>query len=96
MPPWSASVPRRWTFGLSAILSASSFATSMATSSPPMLSVAPPPTSSSGGFSVYKDMPTDEHYFGLGDKTGSFDRRNQAYTLWNTDIGIAGIDRPHL
>src|SRR5579859_8103851 len=40
-----------------------------------------------GGFSVYKQMPEDEHYFGLGDKTGSFDRRNQAYTLWNTDIG---------
>src|SRR6266567_2762636 len=41
-----------------------------------------------GGFSVYKNMPTDEHYFGLGDKTCSFDRRNQAYTLWNTDIGF--------
>jgi alpha-glucosidase len=41
-----------------------------------------------GGFSVSKTMPTDEHYFGLGDKTGSFDRRNQAFTLWNTDIGF--------
>jgi alpha-glucosidase len=40
-----------------------------------------------GGFSVYKTMPSDEHYFGLGDKAGTFDRRNQAYTLWNTDIG---------
>jgi alpha-glucosidase len=40
-----------------------------------------------GGFSVYKMMPADEHYFGLGDKAGTFDRRNQAYTLWNTDIG---------
>lgn len=40
-----------------------------------------------GGFSVYKQMPDNEHYFGLGDKTGSFDRRGQAYTLWNTDIG---------
>lgn len=40
-----------------------------------------------GGFSVYKTMPADEHYFGLGDKAGTFDRRNQAYTLWNTDIG---------
>ena len=40
-----------------------------------------------GGFSVYKQMPDSEHYFGLGDKTGEFDRRNQAYTLWNTDIG---------
>ncbi len=40
-----------------------------------------------GGFSVHKTMPSDEHYFGLGDKAGTFDRRNQAYTLWNTDIG---------
>jgi len=40
-----------------------------------------------GGFSVFKEMPTDEHYFGLGDKMGSFDRREQAYTLWNTDVG---------
>ena len=40
-----------------------------------------------GGFTVSKQMPGDEHYFGLGDKTGQFDRRNQAYTLWNTDVG---------
>ncbi len=40
-----------------------------------------------GGFSIHKAMPADEHYFGLGDKAGTFDRRNQAYTLWNTDIG---------
>ena len=40
-----------------------------------------------GGFTVYKQMPSSEHYFGLGDKTGQFDRREQAYTLWNTDIG---------
>ena len=24
-------------------------------------------------------MPADEHYFGLGDKTGAFDRRDQAF-----------------
>ncbi len=40
-----------------------------------------------GGFSVYKQMSPVEHYFGLGDKTGTFDRREQAYTLWNTDVG---------
>jgi alpha-glucosidase len=40
-----------------------------------------------GGFSVHKQMPADAHFFGLGDKTGSFDRRDQAFTLWNTDIG---------
>ncbi len=40
-----------------------------------------------GGFTISKQMPPGEHYFGLGDKTGSFDRRNQAFTLWNTDVG---------
>lgn len=40
-----------------------------------------------GGFSIYKQMPALEHYFGLGDKTGQFDRREQAFTLWNTDVG---------
>jgi alpha-glucosidase len=46
-----------------------------------------PVTFQLGGFSISKQMPADEHYFGLGDKAGSFDRRNQAYTLWNTDVG---------
>jgi alpha-glucosidase len=36
-------------------------------------------------FRVYKTMPLDEHYFGLGDKTGPLDRRNEAFSLWNTD-----------
>jgi alpha-glucosidase len=34
---------------------------------------------------IYKQMPEDEHYFGLGDKVGPLDRRGQAFTLWNTD-----------
>lgn len=38
-----------------------------------------------GAFRIYKRMPLDEHYFGLGDKTGPLDRRNEAFTLWNTD-----------
>lgn len=37
------------------------------------------------GFRVWKTMPEDEHYFGLGEKAGAFDRRNQAFTMWNTD-----------
>jgi alpha-glucosidase len=36
-------------------------------------------------FRVYKKMPADEHYFGLGDKAGSLDRRGQSFRLWNTD-----------
>ena len=38
-----------------------------------------------GAFRIYKRMPDDEHYFGLGDKVGPLDRREQAFTLWNTD-----------
>jgi alpha-glucosidase len=36
-------------------------------------------------FHLAEVMPRDEHYFGLGDKTGAFDRREQAFRLWNTD-----------
>jgi alpha-glucosidase len=36
-------------------------------------------------FRIYKKLASDEHFFGLGDKTGPLDRRNQAFTLWNTD-----------
>src|SRR5450631_625343 len=36
-------------------------------------------------FRISKKMPLDEHYFGLGDKTGPLDRRNQTFSLWNTD-----------
>jgi len=50
-------------------------------------SVGRPVTFRSGGFSVHKAMLGGEHFFGLGDKTGGFDRGGQAYTLWNTDVG---------
>jgi len=36
-------------------------------------------------FRIYKQMSPDEHYFGLGDKVGPLDRRDQAFTMWNTD-----------
>ena len=36
-------------------------------------------------FRVYKRSPENEHYFGLGDKPGPLDRRNEAFTNWNTD-----------
>ena len=36
-------------------------------------------------FRIVKAMPTDEHYYGLGDKTGPTDRRGRAFSLWNTD-----------
>jgi alpha-glucosidase len=36
-------------------------------------------------FRMYMKSPEDEHYFGLGDKPGPLDRRNEAFTDWNTD-----------
>ena len=35
---------------------------------------------------AWKRMPADENYFGLGDKPGPMNRRNHAYTMWNTDF----------
>jgi len=37
------------------------------------------------GFRVWKQMSDDTHFFGLGDKPGPLDRRNEAFTMWNTD-----------
>ncbi|MBO0912468.1 MAG: alpha-glucosidase, partial [Acidobacteria bacterium] len=37
-------------------------------------------------FLVRKAMPEDEHYFGLGDKTGPLDHRGLAFSMWNTDV----------
>jgi alpha-glucosidase len=39
-------------------------------------------------FRIYKEMPENEHYYGLGDKTGPLDRRGLAFALWNTDTGF--------
>ncbi|PYV13982.1 MAG: alpha-glucosidase, partial [Acidobacteria bacterium] len=36
-------------------------------------------------FRVWKTMPEDEHYYGLGDKAGPVDHRGFSYTMWNTD-----------
>ena len=38
-----------------------------------------------GEFRVWKVLRTDEHFFGLGDKTGPLDRRGEAFNNWNTD-----------
>jgi alpha-glucosidase len=44
-----------------------------------------PAESHGTGFRIFKRMPMDEHYFGLGDKAGPLDRREQSFRLWNTD-----------
>ena len=38
------------------------------------------------GFHLRKAMPIDEHYFGMGDKTGLLDRRGYTFTNWDTDF----------
>jgi alpha-glucosidase len=42
-------------------------------------------TGGNAGFTLAKQLPEDEHFFGLGDKAGPLDRRGQSYVLWNTD-----------
>jgi alpha-glucosidase len=34
---------------------------------------------------IWKKMPAEENYYGLGDKAGPMNRRNRAFTNWNTD-----------
>ncbi len=34
---------------------------------------------------VWKKMPLEENYYGLGDKAGPMNRRNRAFTNWNMD-----------
>jgi alpha-glucosidase len=36
-------------------------------------------------FTLAKALPLGQHIFGLGDKTGSFDRRGESFVDWNTD-----------
>lgn len=36
-------------------------------------------------FTLQKAMPVGERYYGLGDKTGPFDRRGASFVNWNTD-----------
>jgi alpha-glucosidase len=35
---------------------------------------------------AWKRMGPEENYYGLGDKPGPMNRRNHAYTMWNTDF----------
>jgi alpha-glucosidase len=36
-------------------------------------------------FTLAKALPVGEHIYGLGDKTGSFDRNGESFVDWNTD-----------
>jgi alpha-glucosidase len=46
-------------------------------------------------FTLRKQLPQAEHYFGLGDKTGGLDRRGKSFVDWNTDaFGFGSADDP--
>jgi len=45
-----------------------------------------PASFNGASFRVYKTMPLEEHYFGLGDKMGPLDRRDLSFSLWNMDM----------
>jgi alpha-glucosidase len=46
-------------------------------------------------FTLRKQMPQAEHYYGLGDKTGGLDRRGKSFVDWNTDAyGFSSADDP--
>jgi len=38
-----------------------------------------------GRVRVWKKMPEEEGYYGLGDKAGPMNRRDRSFTMWNTD-----------
>ncbi len=42
------------------------------------------------GVRVWQMMPRDAHYYGLGEKSGTLDKRNSSATMWNSDIPAYG------
>lgn len=40
---------------------------------------------SAAGRGVVRSAPADEHYFGLGEKSGPLDKRGRRWTMWGTD-----------
>lgn len=43
-------------------------------------------------FDVLKQLQGDEHFYGLGDKTGFLDKRGYDYEMWNTDNPDPQVD----
>lgn len=44
-------------------------------------------------FLVARELHADEHFYGLGDKTGFLDKRGYAFDNWNTDIPLAHTEQ---
>lgn len=45
---------------------------------------------------TFKTLRPDEHFFGLGEKTGSLDRRGKSYRMWNSDKPCYGVNEDPL
>lgn len=45
-------------------------------------------------YQVYKRMYGDEHFYGLGDKTGYLDKKGYDYIMWNSDLPDPHVENP--
>lgn len=45
---------------------------------------------------TYKTLRPDEHFFGLGEKNGSLDRRGKTFRMWNSDKPCYNVDEDPL
>lgn len=49
-------------------------------------------TQSTQGITLHRKLQSEERFIGLGEKSGHLDKRNRAYTHWNTDCFGYGDD----
>ncbi|MCB9014977.1 MAG: DUF4968 domain-containing protein [Lentimicrobiaceae bacterium] len=45
---------------------------------------------------AFKTLRNDEHFFGLGEKSGSLDRRGKVFRMWNSDKPCYGVNEDPL
>lgn len=45
-------------------------------------------------YQVYKRLYGDEHFYGLGDKTGYLDKKGYDYIMWNSDLPDPHVENP--
>ncbi|MDO4166014.1 MAG: glycoside hydrolase family 31 protein [Eubacteriales bacterium] len=45
-------------------------------------------------YQVYKKLFGDEHFYGLGDKTGFLDKKGYDYIMWNSDLPDPHVENP--
>lgn len=45
-------------------------------------------------YQIFKKMYGDEHFYGLGDKTGYLDKKGYDYIMWNSDLPDPHVENP--